>query len=61
MLEQGYDVHGVTIADDVTVTTKGTVVADSGTRAVIGADSVVAGAPAGPIEHFDATAEDGAS
>lgn len=62
MLEQGYDFHGVRIEDDATITTKCTVMADVGTRAFVGANSVVSkpvpaytvavGAPARPIEYF---------
>jgi galactoside O-acetyltransferase len=62
MLEQGYDFTPVTIADDVTVTTKCTIMADIGTRAVIGANSVVTrpvapytvavGAPAREVDYF---------
>jgi acetyltransferase-like isoleucine patch superfamily enzyme len=62
MLEQGYDFTPVTIADDVTVTTKCTIMADIGTRAVVGANSVVSrpvepytvvvGAPAREVDYF---------
>lgn len=62
MLEQGYDWHPLTIEDDATITTKCTIMADIGTRAFIGANSVVTrtippytvavGAPARPIEYF---------
>ena len=62
MLDQGYDFTPLTIADDVTVTTKCTIMADLGTRAFIGANSVVTrpvppytvavGAPAKAIEYF---------
>jgi len=41
MLEQGYDYRPLRIGDDVTVTTKCTIMADLGTRAVIGAGAVV--------------------
>jgi acetyltransferase-like isoleucine patch superfamily enzyme len=41
MLAQGYDFTPITIADDVTVTTKCTIIADLGERAFIGANSVV--------------------
>lgn len=62
MLEQGYDWHPLTIEDDATITTKCTIMADIGTRAFIGANSVVTktippytvavGAPARPIDYF---------
>ena len=60
--EQGFDFRPVTIGDDVMVTTKCTLIADIGERAVIGANSVVThpippwsvavGAPARPIEYY---------
>jgi acetyltransferase-like isoleucine patch superfamily enzyme len=62
MLEQGYDLKALRIEDHATVTTKCTVVANIGTRAFIGANSVVSrdippyvlavGAPARPIDYF---------
>lgn len=62
MLEQGYDFHEIRIGDDATITTKCTIMADVGTRAFVGANSVVAravapytvavGAPARAIEYF---------
>jgi acetyltransferase-like isoleucine patch superfamily enzyme len=62
MLEQGYDLVPITIADDATVTTKCTIIADLGRRVFIGANSVVtkpipdfsvaAGVPAKVIESF---------
>jgi acetyltransferase-like isoleucine patch superfamily enzyme len=62
MLEQGYDFTPLTIGDDVTVTTKCTIMADLGTRAFVGANSVVTrpvdpytvavGAPARAIEYY---------
>jgi acetyltransferase-like isoleucine patch superfamily enzyme len=62
MLEQGYDFHDLRIEDDATITTKCTIMADVGTRAFIGANSVVTrpippytvavGAPARPIDYF---------
>jgi acetyltransferase-like isoleucine patch superfamily enzyme len=62
MLEQGYDFAPLKIEDDAFVTSKCTIMADIGTRAVIGANSVVSrpippytvavGAPARPIEYF---------
>ena len=62
VLEQGYDWHPIVIGDDVTVTTKCTVMANIGERAFIGANSVVSrdippyalavGAPARVIEDY---------
>ena len=62
MLLQGYDFRPLHIEDDATITTKCTIINDVGTRAFIGANSVVsrpippyclaAGAPARPIEYF---------
>ncbi|MEJ7892307.1 MAG: acyltransferase [Solirubrobacteraceae bacterium] len=62
MLDQGYDYRPLRIADDATVTTKCTIIADIGERAFIGANSVVsrpiaaftlaAGAPAREVEYF---------
>jgi acetyltransferase-like isoleucine patch superfamily enzyme len=62
MLEQGYDYRPLKIADDATITTKCTIVADIGERAFIGANSVVSkpvpaftvavGTPAKPVEYF---------
>lgn len=62
MLDQGYDFHELTIADDATITTKCTIMADVGRRAFVGANSVVTravppftvavGAPARPIDYF---------
>lgn len=62
MLQQGYDYQPIRIEDDVTVTTKCTIMADIGTRAFIGANTVVtkpvppytvaAGAPARVIDYF---------
>lgn len=62
MIEQGYDYRPVAIGDDVFVTTKCTIFADVGERAVIGANSVVSrpipafclavGAPARVVEYF---------
>jgi len=62
MLEQGYDFTPLKIEDDATVTTKCSVMASIGTRAFIGANSVVSrpippytvavGAPAKPIDYF---------
>jgi acetyltransferase-like isoleucine patch superfamily enzyme len=62
MLEQGYDLRPLKIADHVTTTTKCTIIADIGERSFIGANSVVsreipafclaAGAPARPLEYF---------
>ena len=66
MLEQGYDLHPVTIGDDVTVMTKVTIMNDICDRAVIGANSVVTkpippfsvafGAPARVRDNFDPVA-----
>jgi acetyltransferase-like isoleucine patch superfamily enzyme len=62
MLSQGYDFRPIRLEDDVTITTKCTIIADIGTRAFIGANSVVtkaipaytvaAGVPARPLEFF---------
>ena len=62
MQAQGYDFRPITIGDDVTVTTKCTIVANLGERAVIGANTVVTrdippfcvavGAPARVVEYF---------
>ncbi len=62
MLAQGYDYRPITIADDAMITTKCTIIADVGERAVIGANSVVSrpvpaftvavGSPARPIGYF---------
>jgi acetyltransferase-like isoleucine patch superfamily enzyme len=62
MLEQGYDFTPIRIADDATITSKCTIIADVGTRAFVGANAVVtrpippytvsAGVPARPIEYF---------
>lgn len=62
MLAQGYDFRPLRIADDATVTTKCTIIADLGERCFVGANAVVtrpipafcvaAGAPAEVIEYF---------
>ena len=62
MLEQGYDFHPLRIDDDAVITTKCSIMADIGTRAFIGANSVVSkpipaytvavGAPARAIDYF---------
>lgn len=62
MLEQGYDLRPLTLANDVTVTTKCTIIADIGQRTFVGANSVVvkpippycvaAGVPARVIDYF---------
>ena len=41
MLSQGYDFRPIQIADDATITTKCTIIADVGERAFIGANAVV--------------------
>jgi acetyltransferase-like isoleucine patch superfamily enzyme len=41
MLDQGYDLRPLTIADHATITTKCTIIADVGERAFIGANTVV--------------------
>jgi acetyltransferase-like isoleucine patch superfamily enzyme len=68
MLEQGYDFTPLRLEDDVTVTTKCTIMADIGRRAFIGANAVVSrpippytvavGAPARPIEYFGPPGEE---
>ena len=62
MLSQGYDFHRIKIEDDVTTTTKCTIMASIGTRSFVGANAVVTrdlppycvcvGAPARPIDYF---------
>jgi acetyltransferase-like isoleucine patch superfamily enzyme len=62
MLAQGYDLRPIRIEDDVTTTTKCTIIANIGTRTFVGANSVVSrdlpayvvavGAPAKPIDYF---------
>jgi acetyltransferase-like isoleucine patch superfamily enzyme len=62
MLDQGYDYRPITIGDGALITTKCTVLANIGERAVIGANSVVSkdippfclavGAPARVVEYF---------
>ena len=62
MLEQGYDLTPITIADDAVVTSKCTIIADLGERAWIGANSVVTrpvpafcvagGVPARVLDYF---------
>jgi acetyltransferase-like isoleucine patch superfamily enzyme len=62
MLAQGYDYRPIRIADDATVTTKCTIIADLGERCFVGANSVVtkpvppfsvaAGVPAKVIDYF---------
>ena len=59
---KGYDFTPLKLADDVTITSKCTILADLGERAVIGANSVVSkpipafsvavGAPAKVIDYF---------
>lgn len=62
MVEQGFDFLPLKIDDDVTITTKCTIMRDVGERAFIGANAVVTkpipaftvavGVPAKPIEYF---------
>jgi acetyltransferase-like isoleucine patch superfamily enzyme len=62
MLTQGYDYRPVCISDDVTITTKCTIISDVGERAFVGANSVVtrpvppftvvAGVPARVLDSF---------
>jgi len=62
MLQQGYDFSPIRLGDDVTTTTKCTIIADIGTRAFVGANSVVirpipayclaAGVPARVIDYY---------
>ena len=62
MIHQGFDFHPLRIADDALITSKCTVMADVGTRALVGANAVVTkavpaytiavGAPARPISYF---------
>jgi acetyltransferase-like isoleucine patch superfamily enzyme len=62
MLDQGYDLQPLRIADHVTITTKCTIIADIGERTFVGANSVVtkplpafsvaAGMPARVINQF---------
>jgi acetyltransferase-like isoleucine patch superfamily enzyme len=68
MLKQGYDLRPIRIEDDVTTTTKCTIMANIGTRTVVGANSVVSrdlpayvvavGAPARPIDYFGPPGEE---
>jgi acetyltransferase-like isoleucine patch superfamily enzyme len=62
MLEQGFDLRPIKLGDDVTTTTKCTIVASIGERAFVGANSVVVddippytvavGAPARVVDYF---------
>jgi acetyltransferase-like isoleucine patch superfamily enzyme len=62
MLAQGFDLRPIRIENDVTTTTKCTIMANIGTRTFVGANSVVSrdlpayvvavGAPARPIDYF---------
>lgn len=68
MLDQGYDLRPLRIADHATTTTKCTITAGIGRRAVIGANSVVSddippyclavGAPARVIDYFGPRGEE---
>jgi acetyltransferase-like isoleucine patch superfamily enzyme len=68
MLAQGYDYRPLEIADDVTITTKCTIINSIGTRAFIGANSVVtrpipaytvaAGVPARVLDYFGPPGEE---
>jgi acetyltransferase-like isoleucine patch superfamily enzyme len=68
MLDQGYDFQPLRIGDDATITTKCTIMADVGTRAFVGANSVVTrpvppytvavGAPARPVDYFGPPGEE---
>ncbi|HVS27973.1 MAG TPA: acyltransferase [Solirubrobacteraceae bacterium] len=68
MVEQGYDYKPIRIEDDVTVMTKCTLVANIGTRAVVGAHSVVVrdvppycvvtGVPARVVDYFGPPGEE---
>jgi len=68
MLAQGYDFRPLTIGDDATITTKCTIINNVGTRAFIGANSVVtrpippytvaAGVPARVIDYFGPPGEE---
>ena len=62
MLEQGYDYRAIRIEDDVSAMVKSTIIANIGTRAFVGANSVVvkdippytlaAGVPARVLDYF---------
>ena len=68
MLEQGYDFTPLRIEQDVTVTTKCTIMASIGRRAFVAANAVVtrpvppytvvAGVPARPIDYFGPSGEE---
>jgi acetyltransferase-like isoleucine patch superfamily enzyme len=68
MLDQGYDFTPLHIEDDVTVTTKCTIMANLGKRVFVGANAVVTrpippytvavGAPARPVEYFGPPGEE---
>ncbi len=68
MLEQGYDFRPIKIEDDVTTTTKCTIINSIGMRAFVGANSVVtqpipaytvaAGVPARVIDYFGPPGEE---
>ena len=67
MLDQGYDFQPLTIGDDATITSKATIMADIGERAVVAANAVVSkpvrpytivgGVPAREIDHFSPEAD----
>lgn len=67
MLQQGYDFTPIRIADDATITTKCTIIADVGQRALVAANAVVtrpvpaysvaAGVPARVIDYFGPDAD----
>jgi acetyltransferase-like isoleucine patch superfamily enzyme len=62
MLNQGYDFSPIRIGDDVTVTSKATIMSDLGDRAVVAANAVVTkpvapytivgGVPARVLDHY---------
>ena len=68
MLDQGYDLREIRIEDDVTTTTKCTIIANIGKRTFVGANSVVSrdlpaycvaiGAPARVVDYFGPPGEE---